>query len=127
MLLPPAGVNTGNRITWPDDKDFAFTVFDDTDFSTLENVREIYSLLMDFGFQTTKSVWPTGGKRGAEFNEDQGSTCEEEDYLHWVKELQKCRFEIGYHSASFHESNRDQVIYALGVCPRNNILNDIRH
>jgi len=46
------------KIRWPEGKKFAFTVFDDTDLSTLGNVREIYSFLMDHGFRTTKSVWP---------------------------------------------------------------------
>ena len=32
-------------LQWPDGKDFAFTVFDDTDYATLENVKEIYSFL----------------------------------------------------------------------------------
>ena len=34
---------------WPDGKRFAFTVFDDTDRATLDNVREVYALLADLG------------------------------------------------------------------------------
>ena len=29
------------KIQWPDGKDFAFTVFDDTDFATLKNVKKV--------------------------------------------------------------------------------------
>ena len=108
-----SAVSLGKRIPWPEGKDFAFTVFDDTDSSTIENVTEVYSLLMDLGFRTTKSVWPIGGEREVEFNTNWGCTCEDEDYVLWVKELQKCGFEIGYHSATFHESERSEVIYAL--------------
>jgi hypothetical protein len=99
-----------DKITWPDGKDFAFTVFDDTDRATVENVSKVYEFLNDRGFLTTKSVWPgqpmeEGGSRG--------STCEDEDYVSWLKVLQEYGFEIGYHSATFHESERSQVKYAL--------------
>ena len=43
-------------IPWPHGKRFAFTVFDDTDSATLENVSPVYALLRDLGFRTTKSV-----------------------------------------------------------------------
>lgn len=33
------------RIDWPDGKAFAFTIFDDTDFPTLDNVGPVYALL----------------------------------------------------------------------------------
>ena len=36
-------------IRWPNDKDFAFTVFDDTDSANVENTREVYALLKDYG------------------------------------------------------------------------------
>jgi hypothetical protein len=51
------------RIQWPDGKDFAFTIFDDTDRSTFATVRDVYAFLSDCGFRTTKSVWPVGGKQ----------------------------------------------------------------
>ena len=39
-----------SRIDWPDGKDFAFTIFDDTDLATLENVPPVYELLGGLGF-----------------------------------------------------------------------------
>jgi len=95
---------------WPNKKDFAFTIFDDTDWQTRENVREIYALLKDFGFRTTKSVWPV---KGNEIPQIGGSTCEEPEYLKWVKCLQNDGFEIGYHSNTFHRSLRDEVIFGI--------------
>ena len=44
------------KLQWPDGKDFAFTIFDDTDLATLDNVNEVYSLLSDYGLITTKSA-----------------------------------------------------------------------
>ncbi len=111
--VPPIGVDKADRIRWPGNKDFAFTIFDDTDSSTLENGTEVYSLLMESGLRTTKSVWPIRGTGKGEPGRKWGSTCEDEDYLQWVKELQGYGFEIGYHSATFQESERSEVIRAL--------------
>lgn len=49
------------HIPWPDGKRFAFTIFDDTDHQTLENVPPVYDFLSDLGLRTTKSVWPLKG------------------------------------------------------------------
>jgi len=46
------------KIKWPGGKDFAFTIFDDPDHDTVENVAAIYSFLDDLGLRTTKAVWP---------------------------------------------------------------------
>ncbi len=51
-----------NQIKWPNDHDFAFTIFDDTDFVTLKNIKPIYSFLNDIGLKTTKSVWTLKSK-----------------------------------------------------------------
>ena len=78
-----------NRIQWPDGKAFAFTIFDDTDFQTVENVGPVYSLLSDLGFRTTKSVWPL---RGNGTPVTGGDTCEDEKYLRWVLDLHEKGF-----------------------------------
>ena len=49
------------KIVWPEGKQFAFTVFDDADWETLENVGGVYSLLADCGLRTTKSCWVVRG------------------------------------------------------------------
>ena len=79
---------------WPAGKTFAFTIFDDTDFATVDNVKDVYKFLADHGFRTTKSVWPGGA--GAEKTE-YGSTCKDPVYFAWVRALQMQGFEIGYH------------------------------
>ncbi|MEQ9322961.1 MAG: hypothetical protein RIF41_27595, partial [Polyangiaceae bacterium] len=84
---------------WPDGKRFAFTVFDDTDRATLDNVREVYALLADLGMRTTKSVWPIKGSNEPTIP---GTTCEDDAYRAWTLELQRPGFEIGYHNATFH-------------------------
>lgn len=103
-------LNKDNKITWPDGKDFAFTIFDDTDLSTLENVEPIYSFLNDHGFRTTKSVWPL---KGSEIPEVGGITCSDKDYLEWIIKLNILGFEIGYHNATFHTSLRHETITGI--------------
>ena len=97
-------------IQWPEGKDFAFTVFDDTDWGTVENLAPVYALLNDLGFKTTKSVWPLDNDVT---NKKEGATCEDPEYLKWLLELQSKGFEIGYHLASFGPSKRDRTIEGL--------------
>ncbi len=97
-------------IEWPEGTRFAFTVFDDTDDATLGNVREVYALLADLGFRTTKSVWPLRG-RGAPDRD--GATCEEPDYLRWLRSLQEQGFEIGFHMATSDTSPRQDTMRGL--------------
>lgn len=97
-------------ITWPGGKSFAFTIFDDTDFVTLEKVAGVYAFLRDAGFRTTKSVWPVRGPRRPKLG---GLTCDDPAYLHWLRDLREGGFEIGFHNATFHTSYRDETIRAL--------------
>lgn len=92
-------------MSWPEGKSFAFTIFDDTDLSTVANVGAVYSFLDDCGLRTTKSVWTLegNGESGA------GDTCGNPEYLEWVMSLQEKGFEIGYHNATFHTSLRSQT------------------
>jgi len=45
------------EVAWPDGKRFAFTIFDDTDGTTLLNGPPIYDALTRHGLRITKSVW----------------------------------------------------------------------
>lgn len=103
-------MNRRNPIQWPEGKDFAFTVFDDTDNATLENVGPVYEFLAELGFRTTKSVWPLKGEGTPRIG---GVTCEDPSYARWTRDLQARGFEIGYHGAAYVTSTRDKVIEAL--------------
>jgi peptidoglycan/xylan/chitin deacetylase (PgdA/CDA1 family) len=97
-------------IEWPDNKDFAFSIFDDTDNSTLQNVPAVYDFLKEYGFRTTKSVWPVSGDGIPYLG---GATLENQPYLEWVVGLQREGFEIAMHNATYHSSNRKMTIRAL--------------
>ncbi len=99
-----------DRINWPNGKRFAFTVFDDTDLTTLQTGPALYGFLYDLGIVTTKSVWPIKGK-GVPFFE--GATCADSRYLEWVNTLKSQGFEIALHNATFHSSPREDVLRGL--------------
>ena len=100
-----------NPPRWPDGKAFVFTIFDDPDAQRFEDAREVYALLKDLGFRTTKGVWPTRGKLESP---DEGTTCDDDPaYVQWLLGLQAAGFEMGYHNATLHTSERHETIAGL--------------
>ena len=94
------------RVTWPNGRKFAFTIFDDTDWATKPSVKPIYDLLIDLKMRATKSAWVAGGGTAGL---NRGSTCEDPEYLEWLLDLQKRGFEIGLHNIAPGTSDRAQV------------------
>lgn len=99
-----------HKIAWPEGKQFAFTIFDDPDLDTAENVAAIYPFLEDLGLRTTKAVWPIRGKGVPEVG---GTTCEDELYLRWVLALKEKGFEIALHNVTYHTSTREETVHGL--------------
>jgi hypothetical protein len=95
---------------WPDGKTFAFTIFDDTDSATLDNVAPIYRMLTDLGIRITKSVWTMTGKN---MTATGGITCDDVTYRKWCQELTREGFEIAFHNATFDTSVRVETIEGL--------------
>lgn len=98
------------KIEWPDGKEFAFTIFDDPDLDTVENVAAIYPFLSDLGLRTTKAVWPIRGNGTPMIG---GATCEDEKYLQWILNLKEQGFEIALHNVTYHTSTRE--VTARGI------------
>ena len=96
----------------PDGKDFIFSVFDDTDVSTLGNIRPVYEFLYEQGLLTTKSVWPLhDNSKDSDYFGSQ--TLEDPDYADYVKRLAERGFEIAFHGAGMESSRRDRTAEAL--------------
>lgn len=93
------------EITWPEGKRFAFSVFDDTDHTTMENGPPVYALLAELGLRTTKSVWPMSGEQPPVGG---GATCDDAAYAAWVKGLQEQGFEIGIHGVTGATATREE-------------------
>jgi hypothetical protein len=100
------------KISWPEGKTFAFTIFDDPDAQRLIDGKKIYSLLSDWGFRTTKAVWPLGPVREPN---SAGDTCADPLYLQEAIRLEALGFEIGYHNATLHSSTRQETVEGLNA------------
>jgi hypothetical protein len=98
------------RVNWPHGHKFAFTIFDDTDWATLERIKPVYDLLIDLGMRTTKSVWIF---KGDDNSINSGMTCDDTEYLKWVLWLNHQGFEIGFHNAAPRTSSRPEIVQAL--------------
>jgi hypothetical protein len=95
-----------DRIEWPEGKDFAFTIFDDPDWDSVENTAVMYPFLRDLGFRTTKAVWPIRGHGNPRIG---GTTCDDPEYLRLVVDLKEQGFEIALHNVTHHTSSREQT------------------
>ena len=94
------------KIIWPNNKKFAFTIFDDTDRSNLEDSKLIYNCLDNLGFKTTRSVWINKSNYK---NDTEGVTCDNKYYLEWLLKIKEKGFEIGYHNTTFNSSERKEI------------------
>jgi hypothetical protein len=104
-------------MNFPRDKRFAFTILDDTDDSTLENVKPVYDALKAHGIRTTKTVWPVDCPEGSRifFAAD---TLQRKPYLEFVHQLEGDGFEIAFHGATMESSRRDRTVQALELLKR---------
>lgn len=93
---------------FPDGKRFAFSILDDTDDSTLANVKPVYDALSDAGMRTTKTVWPMSCPEGSRLF-FAGETLENLAYLKFVQELAAQGFEIASHGATMESSVRERT------------------
>jgi hypothetical protein len=99
-----------SRIQWPNGKTFAFTIFDDPDFQTLDRGKPVYDFLSDLGFRTTRGVFPGVGSTP---ERDRAVTCMEPSCQDWLLSLQQRGFEMGWHGASPGTSKREQTAEGL--------------
>ncbi|MCZ8204283.1 hypothetical protein [Gemmatimonas sp.] len=98
------------RHHWPNGKQFAFTLFDDTDLSTVVNTGPIYELLTRLGLRVTKSIWTHDAVGRPHVG---GDTCEDPAYRQWVHDLQQQGHEIALHNAADQSSERGRTIEAF--------------
>ena len=104
-----------NNLAYPSGAEFAFTILDDTDDTTVANGRPVYDFLYDLGLRTTKTVWAfdtTPENRGPYFA---GETLSSPEYLEWVHELAANDFEIAFHNATMGSSLRKDTIRAFDL------------
>ncbi len=91
---------------FPGGKTFAFTVFDDTDLSTVDNIEPVYHFLSELGIRTTKSVWPLASVPEGRYG---GESLADTKYVSFVRRLQDEGFEIALHGVRNYDSSRNLV------------------
>lgn len=97
--------------SYPNSAKFAFSIFDDTDLSTVDKIKPIYDLLLELGLLTTKSVWvfPTTDAQ----DRLAAQTLSTPEYLDFVRQLQSQGFEIAFHGAKAQSSTKEITLSAL--------------
>jgi hypothetical protein len=106
-----SGIGIGPSLNrFPDNKAFAFAIYDDTDLSTVENVGPIYRFLHERGMRTTKSVWPLASVSDGVYC---GGSLQDPDYLDFVIDLRNKGFEIALHNVRNHDATRQEIVAGL--------------
>lgn len=110
---------TTARVIWPPYPHSAgFTVTDDTDAATFEQVRAVYDFLLATKFHVTKTVWafPPVEECGIPATPDstlRGVTLDDPRYREYCEMLSGNGFEICLHGASAGNNPREQTRRAL--------------
>jgi hypothetical protein len=89
---------------FPGNKQFAFTVLDDTDRGTVDNLDPIYRFLLELGFLTTKSVWSLGPIQDGHVG---GESLQNRAYLRFILWLKSQGFEVSLHNVQNHHAARE--------------------
>lgn len=100
---------------YPDGKNFAFTITADPDGNRLEKDKLIYDFFTEVGLRTTIAVWVKEPTRSTGVPDipillKNGDSCERDDYLRYMQELQKRGFEIALHGVSSGNDYREETI-----------------
>ena len=99
-------------MVFPGNRRFAFSILDDTDDATLQNVKPVYDTLRELGFRTTKTVWPLDCPEGSRIF-FAAETLQNQFYLDFVHELADDGFEVAFHGATMEPSCRERTVRAL--------------
>ena len=98
------------KIKWPNNKKFAFTIIDDTDNATLENIKPIYDFLLKKNILTSKTVWVFESR-----DRFIGSTIQDVDYFNFMNSLKEKGFDIQLHNVGSGSFTREEIIEGLEI------------
>lgn len=96
--------------TWPNNKKFAFTIVDDTDNSTVFNVKPVYDFLYRNNIITTKTVWVYPSR-----NKFTGGSLVDPEYLDFILDLQNKGYEIALHNVGSGAFERDEIVEGIKI------------
>ena len=110
-----------NKILWtPYPYKAGFTITDDTDAATLEQVKIVYDFLLSKNVRVTKTVWsfkPSDncGIPAIPDSALRGITLENPEYRTYCLKLADAGFEISLHGASAGNNLREQTLAAINM------------
>ena len=93
---------------FPEGRRFAFTIVNDTDNSTVENVAPIYDLLHRLGLRTTKTTWVYPPR-----DSFTGQSLADDHYRRFVLDLHDRGFEIALHNVGSGHFTREEILAGL--------------
>lgn len=95
-------------MNWPNKKEFAFTIIDDTDNSTLDGNKKIYDFLDSLGFKTTKTVWVYPSR-----DSFTGVSLDNSEFCNYLMNLKAKGFELALHNVGSGVFHRNEIIQGL--------------
>jgi len=97
-------------MNYPQQKQFAFTIIDDTDNATVANVKPVYDLLFELGLLTTKTVWVYPSR-----DSYSGQSLQDADYVAFLKDIQNKGFDIQLHNVGSGNFLREEIKSGLEI------------
>lgn len=95
---------------YPQNKQFALTIIDDTDGAQIDNVRPVYEFLEKLGIRTTKTIWIFPSR-----DKFKGLSIKSYRYRQYINKLQHQGFEIALHSVGSGKFTRQDIIDGLEI------------
>lgn len=98
----------GDKVEFPNGSNFAFTIFDDADNSSVVTSRPVYDFLAELGLRTTKSVWiyPPRGRFS-------GQALGDPECLEMIHNLRNQGFEISLHGVGDGSFTRAEILQGI--------------
>lgn len=88
---------------------FRFTIIDDTDDATLENIKPIYDFLTEKEIFITKTVWVYPPRD----EHSKGDSLQRKEYADYIKKLSERGFEIALHNVGSGNYNREEILKGI--------------
>jgi len=88
---------------------FYFSIVDDTDDATLENIKPVYDFLYEKGVFITKTIWvyPPRDRPSS------GDCLQRPEYVEFIKDLHSKGFEIALHNVGSGDYTREEILEGL--------------
>jgi hypothetical protein len=95
---------------WPLNKEFSFTIIDDTDYATVKNTKPVYDYLRSKNIIISKTVWIYPPN-----DTFKGQTVQDKDYYDFLMKIENEGYEILMHSVGSGVFKRSEIIEGFEI------------